>query len=108
MSDRLSRALQEIQAVLEDQRRERDEVARQVAELEVSLDAARSAAAERERALMDANSRLLGQVEELSATAARMQAQVRAGQRRTCMARCHLFSSPLARSLARTRSPPHS
>jgi hypothetical protein len=77
MSDRLSRALAEIQAVLEEQRHEREEATRQVAELEVSLDAARSQASERERSLMDANSRLLGQVEELSATVARMQAQVR-------------------------------
>lgn len=80
MADRLTRALAEIQAVLEEQRYEREESARQVAELEVSLDAARSQASERERSLMDANSRLLGQVEELSATVARMQAQVCGGE----------------------------
>ena len=79
MADRLTRALAEIQAVLEEQRHEREEAVRQVAELEVSLDAARSQASERERSLMDANSRLLGQVEELSTTVARMQAQVRRG-----------------------------
>jgi hypothetical protein len=77
MAERLANALAEIQAVLEDQRREREEAARQVAELEVTLDAARNAAAERERSLMDANTRLLSQVEELSATVSRMQLQVR-------------------------------
>ena len=79
-SDRLTRALAEIQAVLEEQRHEREDAVRQVAELEVSLDAARSQASERERSLIEANSRLLSQVEELSTTVARMQAQVRGGQ----------------------------
>jgi len=74
--DRLSRALGEIQACLEDQRRERDEAVRHATELEVTLESARELSGQREANLVDANSRLLVQVEELSATVARMHSQV--------------------------------
>jgi len=76
--DRLSRALGEIQACLEEQRRERDEAVRHAAELEVTLESARELSGQREANLVDANTRLLGQVEELSATVARMHSQVSA------------------------------
>ena len=74
--DRLSRALSEIQSCLEEQRRERDEAVRHAAELEVTLESARELSGQREANLVDANSRLLVQVEELSATVARMHSQV--------------------------------
>ena len=77
MSERLARALSEIQACLEEQRRERDDALRQAAEAEVTCESVRTACADREATLVDANTRLLVQVEDLSATVARMHSQVR-------------------------------
>ena len=74
--ERLARALSEIQACLEEQRRERDDALRQAAEAEVTIESVRTASAEREATLVDANTRLLAQVEELSTTVARMHSQV--------------------------------
>lgn len=55
----------------------RDEAQRAEAEISVALDAERAASREREASLVDANARLFSQVEELSASLAKMQLQVR-------------------------------
>jgi hypothetical protein len=61
----------------------RDEALRAEAETSVALDAERAASRDREASLVDANARLFAQVEELSASLAKMQLQVR----RACVPR---------------------
>ena len=77
--DALKHPFSEITTAFEALSRARDEALHRAAELEVLLDAERSAASSRESSLVDANSRLLAQVEELSVSVTRAQAQVRAG-----------------------------
>ncbi len=64
------------------QKRERDEALRRETELAVQLDAERAASAQRESVLLAANDKLLARAEELSATVARLQAQVSPGSGR--------------------------
>jgi len=76
--ERLQRALAEVSAALDESRRASAHSAEREAELAVQLDAERAAHQAREAALLGANDRLMARVEELSATVARLQAQVRA------------------------------
>ena len=77
--ERLQRALAEVSAALDESRRASAHSAEREAELAVQLDAERAAHQAREAALLGANDRLMARVEELSATVARLQAQVRGG-----------------------------
>ena len=62
--EELKKAIAEINSAFAVLQRARDEALHRCAELEVLLDAERSSASTRESALVDANSRLLAQVEE--------------------------------------------
>ena len=60
----VKQAFAEVTTAFESLQHKRDEALHRCAELEVLLDAERSSASTRESALVDANSRLLAQVEE--------------------------------------------
>jgi hypothetical protein len=72
----VKQAFAEVTTAFESLQHKRDEALHRCAELEVLLDAERSSSTARESQLVDANSRLLAQVEELSLSVARAQAQV--------------------------------
>jgi hypothetical protein len=74
--DRLSLLLSECASVGNSLAQERDAARVREAELACALDAERAAASDREASLVNANERLLAQVEDLSSALAKMQGQV--------------------------------
>lgn len=76
--DRLVHLLSDVQNEANRFSVERDAAREREAELACVLDAERAAARAREGMLVDANARLLAQIEELSVSLANMQKQVRA------------------------------
>lgn len=79
MDPRVTAAFADITAALEQHRQDRDDALRRASTAEAALDEERASSQQREASLVDANARLLAQVEELSLSVARAQAQVRGG-----------------------------